>query len=131
MESDEPEACLRLLLDVEEEVLEASRANVFAVEGELLITPATDGRILPGVTRASAIEAIGALGFELREEALTIERLIAAGEAFLTGAVRGIEPVRSIGEVELAPPGETVSAIADALKRAWLGARVTDSVPAR
>lgn len=131
MESSEGDDCLRLLLDVDEEVLEASRANVFAVEGEMLITPPTDGRVLPGVARASAIEAIRSLGFELREEALTVERMIAAREAFLTGAVRGIEPVRSIGEAELAPPGEAVSAIADVLKRAWIRTRVADSVGIR
>lgn len=131
VESSEADDCLRLLLDVGDEVLEASRANVFAVEGDLLITPAADGRILPGVTRARTIEAICSLGLELREEALTVERMIAAGEAFLTGAVRGIEPVRSIGDVELAPPGETVFAISDALKRAWIGPHVSGPVAAR
>src|SRR4051794_22779703 len=39
---------LALVLDEGDEVLEASRANVFAVEGGVLLTPAADGRILPG-----------------------------------------------------------------------------------
>ena len=95
---------LTLVLDADEEVLEASRANVFAVEGAVLVTPAADGRILPGVARARAIEAAHSLGIELREEALGIDRLIAAGEAFLTGSVRGVEPVRSIGDAELTEP---------------------------
>jgi para-aminobenzoate synthetase / 4-amino-4-deoxychorismate lyase len=131
LESGEGEDCLQLLLDVGDEVLEASRANVFAVEGDLVITPPADGRILPGVTRASAIEAIRSLGFTLREQALSVDGLIAAGEAFLTGAVRGVEPVRSIGDAELTAPGETTAAIAETLKRAWLTARTAGSVAAR
>ena len=121
MESSESEGCLPLVLDAGSEVLEASRANVFAVEREVLITPAADGRVLPGVARARAIEAARSLGIELREEALTVDRLIAAGEAFLTGSVRGVEPVRSVDEAEFEPPGEAVSEVAAEMKRKWIG----------
>lgn len=120
-ESSELDGWLPLVLDAGEEVLEASRANVFAVEHAVLITPAADGRILPGVARARAIEAARTLGLELREEALSAERLIAAGEAFLTGSVRGIEPVRSVGDAELEAPGEAVAALAAEMKRSWIG----------
>jgi para-aminobenzoate synthetase / 4-amino-4-deoxychorismate lyase len=119
--SDEAEGVLPLLLDADGEVLEASRANVFAVEGDVLITPATDGRILPGVARARAIEAARSLGIEVREQRLGVERLIAAGEAFLTGSVRGVEPVRSVGEAELQAPGEAVSEIAAEIRQSWIG----------
>jgi len=121
MESSMPERCLPLLLDAGRGVLEASRANVFAVEEEALITPAADGRILPGVARARVIEAARSLGIELREEALSVDRLIAAGEAFVTGSVRGVEPIRSVGEAELEAPGELIAEIATEIKRTWLG----------
>ena len=121
MESSVPDGCLPLVLDNGGEVLEASRANVFAVEGEVLITPAADGRVLPGVARARAIEVARSLGIEVREEALTVDRLIAAREAFLTGSVRGVEPVQSLDEVELGPPGEAVSEVAAEMKRKWIG----------
>jgi para-aminobenzoate synthetase/4-amino-4-deoxychorismate lyase len=119
--SSESDRCLPLVLDAGGEVLEASRANVFAVEEEALITPPADGRILPGVGRARTIEAARTLGIELREEALTIDRLIAAGEAFLTGSVRGVEPVRSVGETAFEEPGEAACEIAAELKRIWVG----------
>jgi para-aminobenzoate synthetase/4-amino-4-deoxychorismate lyase len=128
--SSESERCLPLVLDAGGELLEASRANVFAVEGEALITPPADGRILPGVARARTIETAGALGIELREEALTIDRLISAGEAILTGSVRGVEPVRSVGEAELAEPGEAVREVAAELKRIWIGDGATRRVAA-
>lgn len=128
--SGESERCLPVVLDAGGELLEASRANLFAVEGQALITPSADGRILPGVARARAIETAHALGIELREEALTIDRLVAAGEAFLTGSVRGIEPVRSVGDAELAEPGEAVREVAAELKRMWIGKAAARSVGA-
>lgn len=126
-ESSEAEGCLPLVLDAGGEVLEASRANVFAVEEGVLVTPAADGRILPGVARARAIEAARALGLAVREESLGVDRLIAAGEAFLTGSVRGVEPVRSVGDAELGPPGDAVAALAAELRRMWMGASEADA----
>lgn len=113
------EGWLPLIVDSGEEILEASRANVFAVEGETLVTPAADGRILPGVARHRAIAIAHSLAIEVREETLTSERLLAAGEAFLTGSVRGVEPVRSLDQAELRPPGEAVAAVAAEMRRAW------------
>jgi para-aminobenzoate synthetase/4-amino-4-deoxychorismate lyase len=121
MEASLPERGLPLLVDAGAQVLEASRANVFAVEGKALITPPTDGRILPGLARAGAIEAGRSLGFEIRERPLSLDSLIAAGEAFLTGSVRGVEPVGSVAGSTFAPPSGTVKAIAAAMRQAWLG----------
>jgi para-aminobenzoate synthetase/4-amino-4-deoxychorismate lyase len=118
-ESGESAGWLPLVVDVGDEILEASRANVFAVEGETLVTPEADGRILPGVARSRAVTVARSLGIEVRQEALTVERLVAAGAAFLTGSVRGIEPVRSFGEAELGPPGETVARVAAEMERIW------------
>ncbi|HEX8714680.1 MAG TPA: hypothetical protein VF706_03850, partial [Solirubrobacteraceae bacterium] len=67
-------------------------------------------------------EAARALGLAVREESLGVDRLIAAGEAFLTGSVRGVEPVRSVGDAELGPPGDAVAALAAELRRMWMGA---------
>ncbi len=120
-ESSEPRGCLPLVLDAGGEVLEASRANVFAVEDEVLITPSADGRILPGVARARAIEAAHRLGIELREQPFSLARLMAAGQAFLTGSVRGVEPVRSVDEKELAMPGQAVRELSEEMKRIWIG----------
>lgn len=130
-EAGEAEGSLPLLLDAGEEVLEAARANVFVVEDDVLLTPAADGRILPGVTRARVIETALALGLEVREQRLGLARMIAAGEAFLTGSVRGIEPVRAVGEAELGPPGEAVGELAAELKRAWVGGGVPGSARTR
>lgn len=117
--SDETRGSLPLILDGGEEVLEASRANVFVVEREALVTPPADGRILPGVARARAIEAAHRLGIELREESIALKRLKAAGQAFLTGSIRGIEPVKSVDETALATPGRAAQALVAQMRQAW------------
>jgi para-aminobenzoate synthetase/4-amino-4-deoxychorismate lyase len=84
------------------------------------VTPAADGRILPGVARAKAIATAREIGIEVREEPLDVERLIASGEAFLTGSIRGIEPVRMVGESPLGPLGEAVAELAIEMRQSWL-----------
>lgn len=110
---------LPLLVDFDGSVLEASRASVFAIVGDRVLTPPTDGRILPSIARAQAIEAAVAAGVEVREERLTLADLEAA-EVFLTGSVRGVEPVRAIDGAGLAPPGEVSARIAAGLRSRWL-----------
>lgn len=109
---------LPLLLDDDGTVLEASRASVFAVVDACLVTPPTDGRILPSIARQQAIEVAIEAGIETREARLTLVDLRAA-PVFLTGSVRGVEPVRAIDGTELPPPGEVSERVADALRGRW------------
>ncbi len=111
---------LPLLLDSDGSVLEASRASVFAIVGERLLTPPTDGRILPSIARAQALEAATAAGIEVREQRLTVDDLRAA-EVFLTGSVRGVEPVKAIDGTALPPVGAISARIAAGLRSRWLG----------
>jgi para-aminobenzoate synthetase/4-amino-4-deoxychorismate lyase len=109
---------LPLLLDADGTVLEASRASVFAIREGRLVTPLTDGRILPSIARQQAIEVASAEGIETSEERLNLADLLTR-EVFLTGSVRGVEPVRSLDGTELAPPDEISERIASALRRRW------------
>jgi para-aminobenzoate synthetase/4-amino-4-deoxychorismate lyase len=108
-----------LLVDREGQVLEASRGSLFSVLDGALLTPPADGRILPGIARRRVLEVAAAQGIETREESLTIAGL-RAGEAFLAGSVRGIEPVRSVDGVDLPVLEEIAAEIATGLKRRWL-----------
>ncbi len=109
---------LPLLLDADGTVLEASRASVFAVDGKRLLTPPTDGRILASLARRGVIEVAAEAGIETCEERLTVADLLAR-EVFLTGSVRGIEPVASIDGAAPAPAGELSERLAAALRRRW------------
>ncbi|MDQ6607505.1 MAG: bifunctional anthranilate synthase component I family protein/class IV aminotransferase, partial [Actinomycetota bacterium] len=72
-----------LLIDTDGFVLEAAYANVWIAERDTLITPPTDGRILPGVTRAALL----ATGTAAREEPIELERLNRADTIFLTSSI--------------------------------------------
>jgi para-aminobenzoate synthetase/4-amino-4-deoxychorismate lyase len=114
-------ANLPLLVDPDGSVLEASRSNVFAVRGGVVATAPLDGRVLPGIARARAIEVARAAGLEVIERSLGIADLAEADEVFLTGGVRGVEPVRSCTGVAEWDSGEITAQVAAELRRAWLG----------
>jgi para-aminobenzoate synthetase / 4-amino-4-deoxychorismate lyase len=117
---------LPLLLDTDGTVLEASRASIFAlVEDGGLLTPPTDGRILPSIARQQVIEIAATEGIATSEECLTLADLL-NGEVFLTGSVRGVEPVRALDGSELTFPGEISERIAAGLRRRW---RVPEAEP--
>jgi para-aminobenzoate synthetase/4-amino-4-deoxychorismate lyase len=110
----EGDGSLPLIQDSDGCVLEASRANVFVVEGGRIVTPPADGRILPGVTRGRVLELM-----RVREEAVSFERLLAADEVFLSGAIRGVEPVRACGGYPEWAEGVVTPAVSDELRRCW------------
>jgi len=119
-----PPPAVPLLLDRGEEVLEAGRANVFAVRRGVLFTPADDGRILPGITRAAVIARAREAGIEVQEGPLFKADLVSADEVFLTGSVRGVEPVRSLDREPLPPPGGIADLLAADLRRRWRTGRL-------
>jgi para-aminobenzoate synthetase / 4-amino-4-deoxychorismate lyase len=103
-----------LVVDNGGDVLEASRANVFLVEDGAIVTPPADGRILPGVTRRRLLELL-----QVREESVSFDRLLAADEVFLTGSVRGVEPVRGCDGRREGREGAVTSFVSGELRRQW------------
>jgi len=79
-----------LLVDTDGCVLEAAYANVWIVEGEELITPPADGRLLAGTVRAALVAGDRAV----RVEAIELERLAEADAVFLTSSISGRHPAR-------------------------------------
>lgn len=107
-----------LLIDGEE-VLEAAWASVFAVRNGAVFTPPLDGRILPGVTRATTIELARARGLEVVERAIPLADLRQADEVFLTNSIRGIEVVDSVDGAPLRAPGPVTALLGSDLRSAW------------
>ena len=115
------EGTVPLLLDRGDEVLEVGRANVFVSRGGVLMTPAADGRILPGIARSAAIEVAGAAGHEVLERRIYRDDLFDADEVFLTGSVRGVEPARSLAGAALPAAGALSRLVAAGLRQRWMG----------
>jgi para-aminobenzoate synthetase/4-amino-4-deoxychorismate lyase len=110
-----------LLAEPGGELLEAATANLFSVAGGRLVTPPTDGRILPGVTRGAVLELAAGLGVGVEERPLRAEELYAAEEVFLTSSVRGVEAAGSLDGEPLGGARRLSRLLADALRRRWEG----------
>ncbi|KAH0921163.1 hypothetical protein HID58_021181, partial [Brassica napus] len=84
-----------LYLDAEtkKNIEEVSASNIFLVKGNTIVTPATTGTILGGITRKSVIE----IAIDLVEERVVpVEELKEAEEVFCTGTATGVASVGSI-----------------------------------
>jgi anthranilate/para-aminobenzoate synthase component I/branched-subunit amino acid aminotransferase/4-amino-4-deoxychorismate lyase len=79
-----------LLVDTDGLVLEAAYANVWIAEGDELVTPPADGRILPGTVRATLLASEPGA----REEPIELERLASAESIFLTSSISVRRPAR-------------------------------------
>jgi para-aminobenzoate synthetase/4-amino-4-deoxychorismate lyase len=110
---------LPLIVDSGGTVLEASRGNVFLVRVGALITPPADGRILPGVTRRLVLELAVDAGLIVSRRAVSPADLRAATEVFVTGAVRGVEPVHELADGPEWPEGAIATLMAARLRRRW------------
>lgn len=88
-----------------EAILECSTASFFAVIEGVLRTHPTDGSILPGITRAKVLQLCKQLSIPLREEVVPLAQVANMSEAFITSSVRGVMPVRKVGNTGLAVPG--------------------------
>lgn len=111
-----------VLVDEDGSVLEGSRSNLFAVLDGVVVTPPTDGRILPGIARARAIEVARAAGIEVVERRISVDELASAAEVFMTGGVRGVEPVGRCAGLAEWDSGEFTARVGAELQKAWLGA---------
>ncbi len=110
-----------VILAEDDEVLEAGRANVFAVIDGALATPPVDDRILPGTARAAVLALAAELGVAAAERRLTLADLEAAEDVFLTSSVRGVRPARTLAGVPIAPTGDLTERLAHELRARWLG----------
>ncbi|HWE08840.1 MAG TPA: aminotransferase class IV [Solirubrobacteraceae bacterium] len=84
----DPGGAVPLLVDEDGTVLEAAWANVWLLDGDELVTPPLDGRLLPGVTRARLLALAPRLNLHPHEAPITLARARAARSVFLTSALR-------------------------------------------
>ncbi len=104
-ECDEAGADEGLMLDMDGNVISATAANLFVLQGRQWLTPPVDRCGIAGVCRLHLLTQLDA-----REQQLSMEDLEVAEAVFLCNAVRGILPVAHIGGREWAPHPEVARA---------------------
>lgn len=95
-----------LMRDVQDNLIGATAANVFAVIDGTLVTPGLERSGVAGVMRAQVLE--WSAGTQVRT--LGANELMLASEVFLTNALRGVVPVRAL-EATAWPVGPVASAL--------------------
>jgi para-aminobenzoate synthetase/4-amino-4-deoxychorismate lyase len=120
-----------LLLDTDGTLLETSRGNLFLVFDDGVHTPRADGRILPGVARASVLASLRSRGLPVHERDLDLTDLAGAVEVFVTNAVRGVVPVTECTGVAHWPVGCTTRWLRAALVEDWQSPRSGRSAEVR
>jgi len=106
--SDADEA---LMLDAAGRVAEGATSNVFAVDGDGLLTPALSGPVLPGVTRATVIDIAEEEGIPVREVTMEPSTLREAAEVFCTNSTWEVRPVDAVdgATLEMGPVTELLA----------------------
>lgn len=84
-----------LMLDLDGFVSETNATNVFLVRGGAVQTPHTHS-CLPGVTRATVIEAAREDGLRVDEKNLSLTEVYTADEMFTTGTAGALTPVLEV-----------------------------------
>jgi branched-chain amino acid aminotransferase len=86
-----------LLVDDQDRVTEASKANIFFVSGEEVITPPID-LVLPGITRKYLLDIGEKQGIHIKEAIIHQDQLETFDAAFLTGTSPKVLPVSHVNE---------------------------------
>jgi len=94
------------------QLCEGSGSNIFVVLGGRLVTPPISSGCLAGITRGLILER---LGCDIEQRDVPIGELENTEEAFLTSAVRDVQPIGRIDGRALAEsPGPLTAAVAQA-----------------
>ncbi|HEX6243100.1 MAG TPA: aminotransferase class IV, partial [Polyangiales bacterium] len=96
LEARQHQADEALLLNQRGHIAEAAVANVFALRGDVLMTPPASDGCLEGINRGAVMELAPRLSLKVVERSLGRADLFQAGEVFLTGSGAGIVAVRSL-----------------------------------
>jgi branched-chain amino acid aminotransferase len=111
----EKQAVEAIYVNREDQVLEGTTSNLFAVIDNTLITP-KDG-VLKGITRQAVIKL--AKGFcRINEKPITIKELLSADEIFITGTNKAVVPVVQVDDTLIGSglPGKRTRQVINALE---------------
>jgi 4-amino-4-deoxychorismate lyase len=96
MEWHDPEITDGLMLDIANNVIECTAANVFARYGDLLITPQLDQCGVAGVKRNQIMARAHSLDLKTTVETIDLKKLLSADEMIICNSLFGVWQVRQL-----------------------------------
>jgi len=116
-----------LMLNEQGYISECTGENIFAVKGNVLLTPPLYAGVLGGITRDTIIEIAGDIGLTVKETNMTRYDIYTAEECFLTGTAAEIVPVISLDKrtIGSGKPGK----ITGKIKERFLSLTRVEGVP--
>lgn len=92
-----------LVLDMLGNVAETGSSNIFMVKDGHVLTPASNGTFLSGITRSRTLTLLAEAGYKVGERTLSVRDFMEADEIFSTGNHSKVVPIVRIENRDLQP----------------------------
>ena len=109
-----------LMLDTNGYVAEGPTSNIFFIKGSDIHTP-TKENVLPGITRRVVMEVLAEMGYQVKETHILTEDLERYDEAFFSGTLRPVQPIRNIESTVFKCPGALTAALLSRMQEVHRG----------
>lgn len=109
-----------LMLDTAGYVAEGPTSNIFLVSKGCVETP-TKENVLPGITRRVVIDVLTEMGHTVKETHILPQNLCEYDEAFFSGTLRQVQPIRQIEGCSLSCPGAITQALMSRMQEVYSG----------
>ncbi len=87
-----------VILNQHRRVCDSTIANIYIIKDKVLYTPSLEEGCISGILRQFLLHTLPALGFNIKEEAITEEMLLSADEVFLSNSIYNIRWVASVND---------------------------------
>ena len=121
MEWHSPDIADGIFLDINDNVIECTAANIFVRFGDTLITPSLTQCGVAGVTRQRIIELAHTLALTIVVETLSLEKLLSADEVIICNSLYGAWQVKT---VQMKASQNNSSSLEKSIKTASLAANI-------
>ncbi|WP_428087423.1 aminotransferase class IV [Candidatus Thioglobus sp.] len=85
-----------VILHRDQLITEGATSNVFMIKDNVLFTHPTGAHILPGITRDLVLESAKFCKLKIQESALTLAKLLAADEVWISSSTREVMPITKV-----------------------------------
>jgi branched-chain amino acid aminotransferase len=109
-----------LMLDTNGFVAEGPTSNIFLAKGGCVETP-TKENVLPGITRKVVIDVLKDMGYTVKETHILPQDLCEYDEAFFSGTLRQVQPIKQIDVYKLTCPGPITRSLMSRMREVYSG----------